>query len=115
MLSRWLDPLNTPVDWLRSSWKAGVFIAAAVSVAVAWGLFSTTGTDHLVVATVVRIEQTGNKQLDTRAIVKLGEPRHVEIALPSRTNCRTGSKILLVRRDNVIGRSFRAALTACRD
>ncbi|MBL0914643.1 MAG: hypothetical protein IBJ13_03745 [Sphingopyxis sp.] len=115
MMGRWRDPLNTPGDWLRSSWKAGIFIAAAVSVAVTWGLFSTTGIDHLVVGTVVRIEQTGSKQLDTRAIVKLGEARQVEIALPSRTNCRTGAKIHLVQRDNVIGRSFRAALPACRD
>lgn len=109
----WRDPLNTPGDLLRSSWKAGIFIAAVVCAAIAWGLFSTTGTAHLVVGTVVRIEQIGIKQLHTRAIVKLGEARQVTIFLPNRTNCRTGSTIHLVRRDNVVGSSFRAALAAC--
>ena len=77
-----------------------------------WGLFVTTGEDHLIMGTVVRIEQTGTRDLSARAVVRLDDGQ-VTVALPSRTNCRTGSAIKLIRRDNKAGRSFRAALLAC--
>jgi hypothetical protein len=89
-------------------------IAIILALLVAWYVFTTTGTDRLVTGTVVRIEQVGAKQLKTRAIVRLGEARQVTVLLPNQTNCRTGSPIALVRRDNPFGASFRPALLACR-
>ena len=117
-LGRWRDPLNTPGDWLRSlaaSWKAVVAIVICIAIAIAWGVFSTTGTDTVVAGTVVRVEQVGIKQLDTRAVVALSGTGQLTISLPNGTNCRTGSTIQLVRRENAMGRSFRAALAACPD
>lgn len=112
------DPLQTPGDrlrWLAAHWKSLIFVAICLSLILAWGRFSTSGTDRLVAGTVVRIEQTGTKDLRTRAIVKLGEAQQVAVFLPNQTNCRTGSAISLVRRDNDLGRTFRPALLACGD
>lgn len=115
-MSRPKDPLDTLGDRVRSaaaSWKAIIAVAICVAIALAWGVFSTTGTDELVIGKVARVEQVGIKQLKTRAIVDLGGVRQVVVSLPNQTNCRTGSTIQLIRRENAAGRSFRAALAAC--
>ncbi|WP_053554305.1 hypothetical protein [Sphingopyxis sp. 113P3] len=89
-------------------------IGGALVLSALWGLFLTTGEDHRIMGTVVRIEQTGTRSLSARAVVRLNDGQ-VTVALPSRTSCRTGSAIELIRRDNKAGRSFRAALAACRE
>ncbi|WP_288988642.1 hypothetical protein [Aeromicrobium sp. REDSEA-S32_B7] len=117
-MSRRLDPLNTPSDWLCSlaaNWKAVLSTLICIGIAMAWGIFSTTGTDKVVVGTVVRVEQIGTKQLHTRAVVELNGAGQLAVSLPNLTNCRAGSTIQLIRRENAIGRSFRAGLAACRN
>lgn len=108
------DPLNTPADRMRE-WKAYLLGGAVISLIFLGGKFATTGEDHLVNGTVVRLEKVGAKQLDVRAIVRLDNGGQIATSLPSLTNCRTGSTIELVRRDNIIGRSFRPAVAACAD
>ncbi|WP_141237066.1 hypothetical protein [Sphingopyxis sp. GW247-27LB] len=109
------DPFDSPADRIGAAlrqWGVYLVVGTALLLFVLGGLFATAGKDHLISGTVVRIEQTGTKQLTARAIVRLDDGQ-VTVDLPSKTNCRTGSTIKLIRRDNMVGRSFRAALAAC--
>lgn len=88
-------------------------VATTLTLILAWGYISATGAETLVRGTVVRIEQIGTRQLKTRAVVRLANGSEAVVLLPSRTNCRTGSAISIIQRDNNLGRTFHAALVAC--
>ena len=75
-----------------------------------YNLIATEGKDHLVSGEVERIDITDGKP---RATVRLGEAQEAVVALPSGTPCHAGSKIRLVRRDNVSQHDFRPADPPC--
>lgn len=107
------DPFNTPTDRIRGVlkyWKAWLALAAVLIVLTERNLIATEGKDHLVSGEVERIDITDGKP---RATVRLGEAQEAVVALPSGTPCHAGSKIRLVRRDNVSQHDFRPADPPC--
>ncbi|WP_374523800.1 hypothetical protein [Sphingopyxis sp.] len=107
------DPFNTPADRIRGVlkyWKAGLAIAAVLVVLTERNLIARENKDHLVSGEVERIDTANGKP---RATVRLGEAQEAVVVLPSGTPCHAGSKIRLVRHDNVSQHSFRPADPPC--
>lgn len=110
------DPLLTPGDRLRclaANWVTLCIVAVTIVLTAGFGWFSTSGTDRIITGQIVRIEQLGLKSLDSRAVVRLEGNRQITIVLPSKTNCFTGSEIQILERENLAGRTYRAALNEC--
>ncbi|WP_144037616.1 hypothetical protein [Sphingopyxis sp. KK2] len=111
-----VDPLDTPRHRLRSilrNWSAIAIAVLAVLLIAGWGYVSSTGTETIISGTIIRIEQDGAKSLKTRAHVRLLNGTETAVFLPGKTNCRTGSTVRLIQRDNAAGRTFHTALVAC--
>lgn len=111
-----IDPLNTRRHRMQSllrNWPAISLASLAVLLIAAWGYVSSTGAERIVSGTIVRIEQDGAKFIKTRAHVRLLNGTEAVVFLPGRTNCRTGSTVRLIQRDNAAGRTFHTALVAC--
>lgn len=107
------DPFNTPADRVRGIlkyWKAYLALAAVLIVLTERNLIANEGKDHLVNGEIERIDIVSGKP---RATVRLGEAQEAVVMLPSGTPCHTGSKIRLVRRDNVGQHDFRPADPPC--
>jgi len=107
------DPFNTPADRVRGIlkyWKAYLAVAAVLIVVTERNLIANEGKDHLVSGKIERIDSADGKP---RAIVRLGEAQEAVVALPAGTSCHAGSKIRLVRRDNVGQHDFRPADPPC--
>jgi hypothetical protein len=107
------DPFNTPADRLRGVlkyWMWYLAIAAVLIVLTERNLIARENKDHLVSGEVERIDTANGKP---RATVRLGEAQEVVVVLPNGTPCHPGSKIRLVRHDNVSEHSFRPADPPC--
>lgn len=107
------DPFDTPADRLRNIlkyWKWYLAIAAALLVLTERNLVAREDKDHLVSGEVERIDQAGDQP---RATVRLGEAQEAVVVLPRGTPCHAGSKIRLVRHDNVSQHAFRPADPPC--
>ena len=107
------DPFNTPADRIRGIlkyWKAGLVVAAVLLVITERNLIASGGKDHLVSGEIERIDSAGDKP---RATVRLGEAQEAVVALPNGSECHAGSKIRLVRHDNVGQHDFRPADPPC--
>ncbi|HMN53784.1 MAG TPA: TOBE domain-containing protein [Sphingopyxis sp.] len=107
------DPFNTPADRLRGVlkyWMWYLAIAAVLIVLTERNLIARENKDHLVSGEVERIDRVGDK---SRATVRLGEAQETVVVLPSGTPCHPGSKIRLVRHDNVSEHAFRPADPPC--
>ncbi|WP_428682078.1 hypothetical protein [Sphingopyxis sp.] len=107
------DPFNTPADRIRGVlkyWKAYLAVAAVLLVVTERNLIANEGKDHLVTGVVERVDIAAGKP---RATVRLGEAQEAVVALPTGTPCHAGSKIRLVRHDNVSQHDFRPADPPC--
>ena len=112
------DPLNAARSRLRSisrNRSAIVVGFLATILIIGWGYVSSTGTETIVMGTITHIGQDGAKSLKMLARVRLLTGAETAVFLPIRTNCRTGSAVRLIQRDNAVGRTFHAALVACAD
>ena len=107
------DPFNTPADRVRGVlkyWKALLVVAAVFLVITERNLIANGGKDHLVSGEIERIDSVGSKP---RATVRLGEAQEAVVLLPNGSRCHPGSKIRLVRHDNVGQHDFRPADPPC--
>lgn len=107
------DPFDTPADRLRAilkHWKWFLAIAAVLLILTERNLIANRGNYHLVNGVIERLDMAGGKP---RATVRLGEAQEAVVVLPSGTRCHAGSKIRLVRHDNVSEHVFRPADPAC--
>jgi len=108
------DPFDTPADRLRGilkHWKWFLAIAAVLLVLTERNLIANEGKDHLVNGQVERIDNAAGGQ--SRATVRLGEAQEAIVVLPNGTPCHIGSKIRLIRHDNVSKHDFRPADPPC--
>lgn len=107
------DPFNTPADRIRGVlkyWKALLIVAAVFVVITERNLIANGGKDHLVSGEIERIDNADNK---LRATVRLGEAQEAVVVIPDGSHCHAGSKIRLVRHDNVGQHDFRPADPPC--
>lgn len=107
------DPFDTASDRFRGIlkyWKAYVAVGAVLIMLVARGMIGSSGKDHLVSGEVIRIDQDGAA---SRALVRLGEAQQTVVTLSKSAHCHAGSKIRLVRSDNVTQHDYRPADRPC--
>lgn len=112
----WRDPLHTPRDRitaLLSHWPAALIALLLVAAFAGIQFFRSAGSDRIVEGKIVRMEARTGTSLQLRTVVDTASEGQVIVRLPLRTNCRAGSSIQIVARENTIGRSYHAALDAC--
>ncbi|HRE33863.1 MAG TPA: hypothetical protein PK217_02190 [Sphingopyxis terrae] len=108
------DPFNTPGDRFRAVfryWQAYLLIAVLIALVIERDRFASSGKDHLVAGEVMRIETRPGKP--EQALVRVNSLQQTTVALPASAHCHSGSKIRLVRHDDVAQHAFRAADPPC--